>query len=194
MKQHKNMRKGSKHTEEAKKKNSLSKLGKPSWNKGVPFSAEAKRKMSLARLGKTPWNKGIPQTEELRKKNSDSHKGQIGANKGRKFPSPSRETRRKLSDALRGEKGANWQGGKTAQNHIIRNSLEYRLWRNAIFERDNFTCIWCGLKGGKLNADHIKPFAFFPELRFAIDNGRTLCEPCHRTTDTWGEGAKKYQT
>ena|SRR3990167_911954 len=58
--------------------------------------------------------------------------------------------------------------------------------RRVFFQRDNWTCIWCGLYGGNLNADHIKPFAYFPELRFAIDNGRTLCVDCHRKTGTWG--------
>jgi hypothetical protein len=44
----------------------------------------------------------------------------------------------------------------------------------------------CGQIGGKLNVDHIKPFSLFPELRFDIKNGRTLCLLCHTKTDTFG--------
>lgn len=85
-----------------------------------------------------------------------------------------------------GKANPNWQGGITPINKSIRNSREYALWRKAVFERDNYTCRFCSQHGGKLHADHIKPFALYPELRFAIDNGRTLCVPCHRTTDTYG--------
>jgi len=87
---------------------------------------------------------------------------------------------------IRGENHWNWNGGNTKERTKIWHSIEYKLWREAVFERDNYTCIWCGQKGGQLNVDHIKPFAYYPELRFAIDNGRTLCIDCHKTTDTYG--------
>ncbi len=83
--------------------------------------------------------------------------------------------------------------GKTSEARKLRSSLQYRIWRESVFKRDNFTCIWCNQKGGKLNADHIKPFAYYPELRFAIDNGRTLCELCHRTTDNFGGRGRKIK-
>lgn len=74
----------------------------------------------------------------------------------------------------------------TPEHERIRKSIAYRAWRTAVFERDDYTCQFCGKRGGRLNADHIKPFAEFPALRFEISNGRTLCEPCHRRTPTFG--------
>jgi len=93
-----------------------------------------------------------------------------------------------------GEKNHNWKDGATPINTLLRKSLEYKLWREAVFKRDNYTCIWCGGEShGDIEADHIKSFAYFPELRFAIDNGRTLCRKCHKTTDTYLYKAKlKY--
>lgn len=142
-----------------------------------PCSEETKIKISKSL-------KGIPKSKETRDKISKSQKG-------RKKPM-SLETRMKISLSHRGEKHYNWKGGVTSINRKIRSGIEYRLWREAVFKRDDWTCIWCGQRGGKLNADHIKPFSVFPELRFAIDNGRTLCEPCHRTTDTFGRKAESY--
>ena len=64
--------------------------------------------------------------------------------------------------------------------------IDYILWRTAVFMRDDYTCQECGQRGGRLEADHIKPWALYPELRYAIDNGRTFCRSCHMLTDTWG--------
>lgn len=97
------------------------------------------------------------------------------------------ETRLRMSSSKSGSKSSLWRGGLTKINTLIRSSLEYRLWREAVFARDQYTCVFGGKDhGNKIQADHIKPFALFPELRFAIDNGRTLCEDCHKKTDTFG--------
>lgn len=79
----------------------------------------------------------------------------------------------------------NWQGGITSESTKIRNSLKYKLWRQKIFERDNYICVLCRQRGGKLQVDHVKPFSKFKELRFDINNGRTLCKNCHKNTETY---------
>ena len=92
-----------------------------------------------------------------------------------------------------------WRGGKTSKLMVIRTSKEYRDWRKAVFERDNYTCQDCGIRSGKgqkavLNADHIKSFAIYPEFRFEISNGRTLCLDCHKKTDTFGPKSRNPET
>lgn len=67
-------------------------------------------------------------------------------------------------------------------DRCIRYSVETEKWRKAVFARDNYTCQICGIKGGYLEADHIKPFAYFHKLRFELSNGRTLCRKCHDKT------------
>lgn len=100
-------------------------------------------------------------------------------------------TREKMRESSSGELGTNWKGGVTDENYRLRRSRKYADWRGAVFARDNYTCQECGDRSCagnrvRLNADHIRPFAFYPELRFDISNGRTLCEYCHRKTPTWG--------
>lgn len=84
-----------------------------------------------------------------------------------------------------------WRGGLTTSDMISRGSAEYANWRRQVFARDSYTCQACGLVGGKLCADHVKPWAIYPALRFDPNNGRTLCWDCHRKTETFGSGIAK---
>jgi hypothetical protein len=105
--------------------------------------------------------------------------------------------RLKISRALKGKNAPNWQGGITAKNageaKVIRNSMEYKLWREAVFRRDNWKCVDCGKGGRGLHVDHIKPFVYFPKLRMDINNGRVLCGNCHKYTATYCGRIRLYK-
>jgi len=104
-------------------------------------------------------------SEESKRKMSIIRKGRIPWNKGRSCP--------------KGEKSNNWRGGITPLHRRIRTSLEYKLWRKSVFERDHYTCQICNKKGGILHVDHIQSFAEYLEGRFDLSNCRTLCVSCH---------------
>ena len=195
-------------TEKAKENMSKAHIGQIAWNKGKKLTQEHVEKLRLAKLGKR--RAGNPEnwkhTEETKLKNSEAHKGQTAWNKGKsgyKTKPCSEERKQNISKAKKGkpmpwtvgEKNHNWKGGITPINTAIRNSTQYRDWRIAVFKRDDYTCQECGDRGVTLNADHIKPFAYYPELRLVIDNGRTLCVPCHKLTDTYmGKAKSKYKS
>lgn len=118
--------------------------------------------------GRVPWNKGIKT-------------GHIPWNKGRPWPEMS------------GENNPAWRGGVT-KSRGERWSKEYRRWRHAVLRRDNHTCQYCGVNeesGVIIQTDHIKPWASYPELRYDINNGRTLCWDCHKKTKTYGMNGRK---
>ena len=150
----------------------------------------------MAKKFKIPWNKGkkTGYAPWKGKKFSQTHKENLSKSHiGKPTHRWTEEQRRKLSQKRMGAGSPNWKGGISAINERIRKSVNFKLWREAVFKRDNFTCVWCGIKGQKglgrrvvLHPDHIKPFCDYPELRFAIDNGRTLCIDCHKKTDTFG--------
>lgn len=103
----------------------------------------------------------------------------------------------------RGVHSSSWKGGRTKLGDKIRNSEKYKKWRLEVFIRDNFTCLFC--KRNKevsrtLEADHypmikaeimkrwnIKTLeeAFICEKMWDVNNGRTLCRECHKTTPSY---------
>lgn len=161
----------------------ISKTSKNSTNsgrfkKGNKMSEERKEKISKANKGRKPYI----MTDKIREKMSKSRlkrKECLGY-----LNSP--EIRKKLSASFKGKKSYLWKGGINPINDTIRKSLEMKLWREAVFARDNWTCQETKIKGGKLQAHHIQNFSDFPELRFAIDNGITLSKKAHK------EFHKKY--
>jgi len=148
-----------------KEKYNMDENGK--FKKGGKLSKEHKEKLRQSKLGNpTKYWLGKKRKDMIGNKRGFI-KGLAPWNKGKKFPQ------------ISGEKHWNWKGGISPR---MLNTPEYKLWRKAVFERDDYTCQFCGQRGGNLEADHIKPWALYPELRFAIDNGRTLCKDCHKTT------------
>ena len=143
---------GYRHTEEWKRQNSLR-------HKGKIVSEETKQKMRENALKQGFGKMGI----------------------GKKM---SEKAKRKMSESKKGNKNPMWRGGVTSERNKIYNSPQWKLWRLSVFERDKFVCQMpnCNQKERYLEAHHIKQFVNYPELRFDINNGITLCKNCHNLT------------
>lgn len=68
--------------------------------------------------------------------------------------------------------------GKSMERERAGRANELTVWRKQVYARDGYACQRCGGKG-RIHAHHIKPWAEYPELRFDVSNGLTLCEDCH---------------
>lgn len=149
---------------------------------GRKHRKESLQKISEAKLGiKYPNRKSPPPvSKETKAKISEKMKGKKNA-LGYKY---SIEERKIISESRKGKNGSNWQGGISQKNRTERqnvmSTIEYTLWREAVFARDNWTDQKTGLKGGKLVAHHIQNYADYPELRTSIENGITLSVESHK--------------
>jgi len=94
------------------------------------------------------------------------------------------ETRLKISQNLPDRSGSNngrWNPTLTEEDRLMKRiTPEYLTWRNSVFERDDYTCVYCGNIGGDLEAHHLESYAKNPELRFNVNNGVTMCVKHHR--------------
>ena len=144
---------------------------RPHFKKGYTVSEEVREKMSKAKKGKKL-------SKEHKEKISLSEKGRRPVEALAKLKEPKIKEKR-IKALPRGENHWNWKGGVTPLFKKLRNSLEWRNWRKAIFERDNYTCQECGKKNCYLHPHHKKSFIKYPKLRFDVNNGITLCKDCH---------------
>ncbi len=167
--------------------------GKPAWNTGKHIRNNDALRIWRQNGGvnwnkgkhglQVAWNKGLSagENEKIARSTAAAHaaiRGKPAWNRG------------KPNTWSSGSRSNLWRGGKWKLNGTLRQqdmgTLEYKNWRRAVFERDQYTCQMCYTTGKPLQADHIFPYAAFPEQRYDVLNGRTLCEACHRRTPTWG--------
>lgn len=151
------------------------------------MSEEQKKKLSEYRL-KNPSQSCFKQ----------GHKGYwLGKKRTAEYRKKISETQKELV-----KKGIHhlWKGGITEKNKVIRTGTKYKEWRLKIMKRDNYCCQVCNIKSGNgkavyLEVHHIKTFSQFPELRFELSNGVTLCKRCHSETkkkEEWWENEFRY--
>ncbi len=153
-----------------------------------------------SKRGKPTWITGKHHSKEAIEKIKASRtlfiKGFTPWNKNKKFIK------------ILGNKHWNWKGGTSPLYEVIRKSFESDEWKRRVFQRDNYTCQECFIKGGRLHAHHNKKsfseifndfLKFYSQfspiddketlLRLSftyqpfwdITNGITLCEKCHKS-------------
>lgn len=81
-----------------------------------------------------------------------------------------------------GESSPQWRAVLTEEERASRRDMHQQSqWREKVYARDRYTCQKCGdNEGGNLNAHHIEPHCRNKDLAWDVNNGITLCAPCHR--------------
>lgn len=149
--------------------------------KGKKFTEEHRKKISESN--------SKPHSEERKLNISKSHLG-------KKLSDEHKDKIRQKFIGLRvGDNHPMWKGGSSIMRNRLRQTFEYKNWRNNIYKRDDYRCQMCSNKDKKLNAHHIETFHNITkkynlskyddfincEFLWNTDNGITLCEKCHHS-------------
>ncbi len=119
--------------------------------------------------GYASWNKGLKGVYSM-KHSSQFKKGYIPWNKGKRHL------------AICGENNPRWitdrsQLVKDEKKHL---DSKYKIWMNGVKSRDGWKCkIGNSDCKGRLESHHILNWKDYPELRYEINNGITLCHAHH---------------
>lgn len=167
----------------------------------MAISEEARMKMRMAKLGKSHGHKTSngsrwTHSEETRKRMSLAHnpvsdinlyfrlrKGNIPWNKGKVgLQKCSEEQKRIKSQMYSGSRHPQYIHDRTKVKgrHTRVHDSCYKEWRRQVWLRDNFVCKIANPNcGGRIEAHHILTWRGYPELRYQVNNGITLCHFHH---------------
>jgi 5-methylcytosine-specific restriction endonuclease McrA len=192
-------KKGSRLSEEHKKKIGSSLKGQPVWNQNL------NKRCSIDSCSNKHFGHGLCSKHYSRFRRY----GNVNIVKKTGVVYHSEESKRLMSEKKKGYKHTIQSRIKlsiarrspyTKIKNYIRKSFIYRMWRTNIFERDDYTCQICGERGGKLQVDHypksyseiiydnnIKTFedAVLCDELWDVKNNRTLCIDCHKETPNY---------
>ena len=157
---------GKKHSEESKRKMSIA----ASKRQRSSLSIETRRKIGDA-------NRGRPVSDELRQKRSIARKGKSAPWMiGTKYGAGNRS-----HTNFRGEKSPNWIPDRSLiKLDTERGGPLHKQWSRNVKLRDGWKCkIANGDCHGRVESHHILSWKDYPELRYQINNGVTLCHAHH---------------
>lgn len=140
---------------------------------GFVHTPETRRKLSEA-MKRRPMPAGF--LAKGRRWNKESRIRWGNKQRGRNRQPHTIESRRLMSAIAKARRPR----VKLDDSVALRKTFEYKVWREAVYRRDDFTCLKCRNRGGRLHPHHILNFASNPELRFEVSNGGTLCVECHK--------------
>ena len=157
-------------SDEISKKISDALKGRVSPMKGRKHSEKSKKQTSGAlkkAWKRQPWNIGVKKSEETKRKMSENN-ACYWLNKKR-----SEETKKKISFAHLAKNGG------IPKKRQMRNDSAYQSWVKQVKKRDK----QCQLKNesceGYLIVHHILGWSEYPNLRYELTNGITLCQAHH---------------
>jgi hypothetical protein len=116
--------------------------------------------------------KGLRHSDDWRRRISESHSLLSIGMKGKHH---TEDTKNKIRCKLLKYKG---EERNIYLEQYRRATPEARIWRLTVFQRDHYICRNCGAKGGHMIAHHVRDWARYPEDRYDVDNGITLCKSC----------------
>lgn len=164
------------------------------WMEGRKHTPETIEKMRQRQreIGNDPEER---QRRSERAKASGAGKWMTGRTGSPQQKESARQRKGKTYEEIYGEEGAKEEADKRKAANRKRweeipkkadrrpkhnGDYHYKEWRQTVFERDDYTCQHCQQRGGALQAHHICSWSKYPDLRYEVENGVTLCIACHK--------------